>query len=68
MDWWFSEVSLVSTQYINMWTGGLVKWVWLPHNIIIWGLVVCEVSLISTQYNNMCTGSLWNEFGFHTIY
>ena len=50
-----------------MWTGGLVKWDWLPHNAIICGLVVCEVSLVSTQYNNMWTGGLWREFGFHTI-
>jgi hypothetical protein len=40
-----------------------VKWVWLPHNIIICGMVVCEVSLVSTQYNNMWTGGLvkWVE-------
>ena len=41
-----------------MLTGGLVKWVWFSHNIIICGMVVCEVSLVSTQYNNMWTGGL----------
>ena len=52
-----------------MWTGGLVKWVWFPHNIIICGLVVCEVSLVSTQYNNMWTGGLvkWVWFPHNII-